>query len=277
MLQDYQELKCAFRAYDPDKMIVKIRIEYDHPSKETKDEYKSATSHYKHLFNDNINGFESRWRWIQRRTIEISGIRNPSERNRQSAELQTHIDRLNADKKAADEELKNRLKNVHMELDYVDYELPVAPDAAIRKKWAPKLFDDKGKPRDLTNEDRLKYKGPDPKQPGYLAKFESMDVGTPMTVKYRFRNPLTDPDPEPRSPGQPEPTITDPDAAATTKTPTATTVLGTATSDTAATKKQKRNANPTIEERPLITFAMAERNPGDPVPAPKAPVPARKY
>ena len=213
-------------------------------------------------------------------------IRNTNERNRQSAELKGSMDRLNNDKKAldADQAFKDALKNMGMIRDYIDYDFIVEKDAPIRKMWAPKLFDDKGKPRDMTKEERAKYKG-DPKLVGWVAKLENMERGTSMTVKFKHYSPLTEPDREMKSPGLTDPGITDPDEAATTKkapSPNDTvTTLGGAVGDTAASKKQKmreqKNSIPTLDERPLVIIAIAERDPNEPLPTPKAPAPVRKY
>jgi hypothetical protein len=52
----------------------------------------------------------------------------------------------------------------------------------VRTLVLPVEFDDKGKPRRLTEKEKKALKGPDPKAPGYLADFDSLKQGQIVDV-----------------------------------------------------------------------------------------------
>ncbi len=58
--------------------------------------------------------------------------------------------------------------------DVQKYELEAPEDMKVRTMLLPVEYDDKGKPRALTDKEKKALKGPDPKLPGYDADFESL-------------------------------------------------------------------------------------------------------
>ena len=51
MLGELPEVKGAFRAYDPDNQIIKVRVEYEHADKEHKDDFDRNQKNYKDQIN----------------------------------------------------------------------------------------------------------------------------------------------------------------------------------------------------------------------------------
>jgi len=166
------------------------------------------------------------------------------------------MDTLGTDKRNADQQYKDALKNMGMIRDWIDYEFLVQKDAPIRKLWAPKLFDDKGRTRlesSFTKEERLKYKGPDSKMIGWVAKLETFEVGTPIKMKIGSAS-MKEAEPEP------EPTV-----APTTPTTTAAAAESRKDDPAKAPKTMK------LEERPVVKMVIAESEPNEKTPAASTP------
>jgi hypothetical protein len=96
---------------------------------------------------------------LQRQLLDAQRHRNPVERAAQMSRIQLEIEKasLNLSK-----EQKQKI-----ELDAPD-------DMKVRTMLLPIEFDDKGKPRRLTERERRELKGPDPGLPGYTAEFDSL-------------------------------------------------------------------------------------------------------
>jgi hypothetical protein len=114
---------------------------------------------------------------------QSSGRLSSQDKNNRMNNFNSQMQSLNNEKNTADQQYRDALKNLDMVRDYIDYELLVAQDAPIRKMWAPKLFDDKGKVRSMTADERVKYKGHDPKMVGWNTKLEIFEKDTPVKVK----------------------------------------------------------------------------------------------
>jgi len=96
---------------------------------------------------------------LQRQMIEAQRQRNPVERLKQLYHIQLAINK----------QTRNLYKDETQKI-----ELDAPEDVKVRTKLVPVEFDDKGKPRKLTEKERRELKGPDPTLPGYLADFDSL-------------------------------------------------------------------------------------------------------
>jgi hypothetical protein len=242
MLADYPEIEGQFRSFDPDKSIIKVRIEYEHADKEHKDEFDRAQKTYR----DQQKSFHERYNNLQNDYRNAMGTRNPQDKNNRLNGYKNGMDSLGNDKRNSDQQYKDALKNMGMIRDYIDYEFIVEKDAPIRKLWAPKLFDDKGRPRtqsSFTKEETLKYKGPDSKMVGWIAKLETFEVKTPVKLKIRQAS-MKELEPEPEPVNSTTPTTPPP-------------APNPAKEDPAKAPVQAMK----LEDRPVVKMVIAESDP----------------
>jgi hypothetical protein len=101
-----------------------------------------------------------------RRMIEISRIRNPSERQRQLLQLQADMQQRQA----------NAGKKVTKDVD-----LQADENLVVRVAEPPTEYDDKGNPKKHTKKELEALKGPDKSLPGYKAEPDQLRKG--QTVK----------------------------------------------------------------------------------------------
>jgi hypothetical protein len=251
LLADVAEVEGKFRSYDPDTLVVKVRVEYEHADKEHKDEYDRQQKNY----NEQIKNLQNRFNNLQNDYKQAMATRNPTDKNNRMNNFNNQMQTLTNDKRNADQQHKDALKSLGMVRDFIDYELVVAKDASIRKTWAPKMFDDKAKVRDMTKEERVKYKGPDPKMVGWIAKLETFEVN--MLVKIKLKASVKEPEPEP------EPVNSETPAPSTTTPPPAPNAGVPGKDDPAMSKRQEVK----IEDRPVVKMVIAEHDPDAPAPA----------
>jgi hypothetical protein len=253
LIADLPEVEGKFRSFDPDKSLIKFRVEYEHPDKDHKNDFDNAQKTYR----DKLKNFHDRYNNLQNDYRAAMSVRNPNDKNNRLKNYQNQMESLNTDKRNADQEYKDNLNKMGLIRDVIDYELLVDKDAPIRKLWSPKLFDDKGKVRtELTKEERLKYKGPDSKLAGWTTKLEVFELNTPVKLKIR-QGMSKDLDLEPetvnsQTPTPPPPPGPNPAAPA-------------AKDDPAMAKNQEMK----LEDRPVVKMVIAENDP-DPNAAPVA-------
>jgi hypothetical protein len=109
---------------------------------------------------------------LQRQLIDAQRHRNPLDRVTQSNRIQLEIEKATA----------NLYKDQKIELD--------APEEMkVRTMLLPVEFDDKGKPRRLTEKEKRELKGPDSSLPGYTADFDSLKPDE--TVEVYLAKPLS--------------------------------------------------------------------------------------
>jgi hypothetical protein len=254
MLTDLTEIEGKFRSFDPDNSILKVRWEWVHAEKDHKDDYDRAVK----AKQDQYKNFQNRYTTHQNDYRgALARARTQQDKNNVSNNYKNQMDSLANDKRNADNQFNDTVKNLGMVRDYIDYELLVSNGAPIRKMWAPKLFDDKGRVRtEMTKEERLKYKGPDSKLVGWVAKLEVFELHTPILVKLKLGGAgMKEPEPEP------EPQSAPSSSATTPPPPPMPGVVG--KDDPAAAKKEMK-----LEERPVVKMVIAERDLSE-TPAPK--------
>jgi hypothetical protein len=262
LLSQVAEVEGKFRSFDPDTSIVKVRVEYEHADKEHKDDFDRNQKNYK----DQVKNLSDRYNNLQNEYKQaMSGRLSPQDKQNRLNNYNNQMQTLTNDKRNADQQYKDALKNLGMVRDYIDYELLVAKDAPIRKMWAPKLFDDKGKAREMTKEERLKYKGPDAKMVGWITKMETFEVNTPVKVKIRPPADMKEPEPEP------EPVNSQTPPSATTPPPAPNPAVP--GKDDPANKRQEVK----LEDRPVVKMVIAEADPNAPTPAPVQAPTFKKY
>ncbi len=66
--------------------------------------------------------------------------------------------------------------------EHKDFDLQAAADAKVRFQDLPARFDEEGKPKQYTAEERKELKGPDPNLVGYKADFSDLKVGQVVKV-----------------------------------------------------------------------------------------------
>jgi hypothetical protein len=251
MLQDYAEVGGKFRAYDAEKGVLKFRFEVERASKEHRDEFEKLQTKYK----DDLRRLEDRYRTLQVEQQRANAIRNIQQKNAQLQNINGQMQNLLGDTRNLDQNARDAVKSMEIVRDYIDFELLVEKDAPIRKMWSPKVFDDKGKQRDMTTEERAKFKG-DAKLPGWLAKLDAFEVGTPLKIKLKHRISTKEPEPEP----EPAPATTTPTTPPTTPPGTVPPGVGGPAKDDPATKKREIK----LEDRALIKQVIAESDPNAP-------------
>jgi hypothetical protein len=62
-------------------------------------------------------------------------------------------------------------------------------DTKLRTLQTPIVYDDKGKPRHLTDRERREYKGPDSRLPGYTADFDGFKTGQLVEIRMARKKP----------------------------------------------------------------------------------------
>jgi hypothetical protein len=124
---------------DADKRIVTVEVTYKSP--------KQDPHTVQHLAN------------LQRQLIDAQRHRNPVERAAQTSRIQLEIEKASL----------NLYKDQKQKI-----ELDAPDDMKVRTMLLPIEFDDKGKPRRLTEKEKRELKGPDPSLPGYTAEFDSL-------------------------------------------------------------------------------------------------------
>jgi hypothetical protein len=197
MLTEYAELEVKFRSFDPDTSIIKFWKDYEHADKEHKDDYDRAQKTWK----DQVKTLENRYNTLQNEyRQQMATARTPQDKNSRMTNFKSQMDNLNNEKRNADQAFKDAIKNFGMVRDTLEYELVVDKDAPIRKMWGPKMFDDKGKTRFMSKDEQTKYKGTDPKLPGWISKLEIFEKNTHIKIKMRPASAMTkeaEPEPEP--------------------------------------------------------------------------------
>jgi len=98
-------------------------------------------------------------RFLAQRQLEIARLTDARERLRQTLQLSAEMQRRQAD----------IYRPVHRNV-----ELVAADDIKVRQLLPPVEFDDKGKPRKLTEKEKKDLRGPDPTLPGYAADFDNL-------------------------------------------------------------------------------------------------------
>jgi hypothetical protein len=96
---------------------------------------------------------------LQAQMVDAQRQRNPVERAKQVNRIQLEIEKAMA----------NLYKDVSQKID-----LDAPEDMKVRTMLLPLEFDEKGKPRRLTEKEKRALKGPDPALPGYTADLESL-------------------------------------------------------------------------------------------------------
>ena len=105
------------------------------------------------------NKVQNNQNWLMQRQLEISRLTNPQEKVRQNVQLTAELQRRQNDI------YKQVQKNV---------DLQAADDLVVRQLLPPVEYDEKGKPRKLTEKEKKDLKGPNPKLPGYNADFDNL-------------------------------------------------------------------------------------------------------
>jgi hypothetical protein len=132
---------------DSDKRVLTVEVTYKSP--------KQDPQAVQHLAN------------LQRQMVEAQLHRNPVERIKHLNHIQMEIG------KATNNLYKDQAQKI--ELD--------APDnMKVRTLVLPVEFDDKGKPRKLTDKEKRELKGPDPTLPGYTGDFDSLKADQKVEV-----------------------------------------------------------------------------------------------
>lgn len=96
---------------------------------------------------------------LQAQLADAHRQRNPVERLKQVSRIQLEIDKA----------MGNLYKDVAQKIEF-----DAPEDLKVRTMLLPVEFDDKGKPRKLTDKEKKELKGPDPTLPGYTADFDSL-------------------------------------------------------------------------------------------------------
>jgi hypothetical protein len=96
---------------------------------------------------------------LQLQMVEAQRHRNPVDRLTQTNRIQLEIEKAT----------RNLYKDQTQKI-----ELDAPEDMKVRTMLLALEFDDKGKPRKLTEKEKRERKGPDPTLPGYMADFDSL-------------------------------------------------------------------------------------------------------
>jgi hypothetical protein len=133
---------------DSDKHVLTVEVTY----KAAKQDAQAV----QHLYN------------LQRQLVQAQLQRNPAERLKQVSRIQQDIDKATAN-----------LYKDHL----LKIELDAPDDMKVRTRILPVEFDDKGKPRRLTEKEKKELKGPDPTLPGYTADWDSLKADQTVEVR----------------------------------------------------------------------------------------------
>jgi hypothetical protein len=130
-----------------DKRILTVEVTYKSP--------KQDPQAVQHLAN------------LQRQLVDAQRSRNPLDRVTHTNRIQLEIER------AARNLYKDQTQKI---------ELDAPEDMKVRTMLLPLEFDEKGKPRKLTEKEKRDLKGPDTKLPGYTADFDSLKADQTVEV-----------------------------------------------------------------------------------------------
>lgn len=72
--------------------------------------------------------------------------------------------------------------SVHLEVDHLDFNLPITSNATFRKMTLPVEYDDRGELKKYTSAEKAELKGKS-NLPGYTATLQELVNGTPVKVK----------------------------------------------------------------------------------------------
>lgn len=113
-----------------------------------------------------------------RRQLEISRVGDLRERAKQTLQLQV--------------EMQRRQRDVYRQVNK-NVDLQAAEELVVRLMQPPVEFDEKGRPRRLTDKEKRALQGPDPKLPGYTAEFENLKANQVVRVTLARRKEVGKP------------------------------------------------------------------------------------
>ena len=245
LLSEAGEVEGKFRSFDPDTSIVKFSVEYPHAEKGKEEEFDRQQKDYR----EKLRHLQERYNNLQGEFRQAMASRTPQEKNNRLNNFNSQMQNWKSEKQTADQQYHEAIGKLGMVRDDVVYELLVAKDAPVRKMWAPKLYDDKGKVRGMTTEERPKYKGLNSQQVGWTTKLEIFEKGTHIKVKLKLAAMKeAEPEAEPTNSQTPPPTTTTPPLAPNPAVPG---------KDDPANKRQEVK----LEDRPVVKMVIAEADP----------------
>lgn len=71
----------------------------------------------------------------------------------------------------------------HVDVDHIDFDLPLRPETVFRKLQLPLEYDERGNIKEYSAAEKLKLKGPNSSVPGYSATLDEMVAGTVVKVQ----------------------------------------------------------------------------------------------
>jgi hypothetical protein len=129
---------------------------------------------------------------LQAQMVDAQRQRNPVERLKQLNRIQLEIEKAKG----------NLYKDVSQKID-----LDAPQDMKVRTMLLPVEFDEKGKPRKLTEKEKRELKGPDPSLPGYTADLETLKPDQLVEIylaKQGSKSKAKDNDPDPAESSRPK-------------------------------------------------------------------------
>lgn len=105
--------------------------------------------------------------FLAQRQLDISRASDPQERLRRTVHLNA--------------EMQRRQQEIYKQV-YKNVELQAADDLVVRQLLPPVEYDEKGKPRRLTEKEKRDLRGSNPKVPGYAADFDNLKQDQIVTI-----------------------------------------------------------------------------------------------